>query len=105
MVRLPEWIPREAERFAEDAKMDPSNCLMEILAFRENQEGIRIRRSPCDYVEHLPWVLERVFPRTLCGPGNDEQGRCASSGVRGSDGRCVSSGVRQSGDPGDGPEP
>jgi hypothetical protein len=96
---------REAERFAENAKMDLSNCLMEILTLREDQEGIRIRRSPGDYVEHLPWVLKRVFPRTLCGPGNDEQGRCACSGVRGSDGRCVSSGVRQNGDPGGGPEP
>jgi hypothetical protein len=98
-------VRREAERFAEDAKMDPSNCLMETLALRENQEGIRIRRSPGDYAEHLPWVLERVFLQTLCGPGNDEQGRCASSDVRGSGGRCVSSGVRQSGDPGGGPEP
>ncbi len=41
--------------------MDPGNCLMEILALRENQEGIRIRRSPGDYVEHLPWVLKRSF--------------------------------------------
>jgi hypothetical protein len=32
-------------RFAEDAKMDPSNCLMEALVLGENQEGIRIRRS------------------------------------------------------------
>jgi hypothetical protein len=39
-------VRREAERFAEDAKMDPGNCLMEILALKENQEGIRIRRSP-----------------------------------------------------------
>jgi hypothetical protein len=38
-------VRREAERFAEDAKMDPSNCLMEILTLKENQEGIRIRRS------------------------------------------------------------
>ncbi len=47
-------VRREAERFAEDAKMDPGNCLMEILALKENQEGIRIRRSPGDCVEHLP---------------------------------------------------
>ncbi len=39
-------VRREAVRFAEDAKMDPSNCLMETLVLRENQEGIRIRRSP-----------------------------------------------------------
>ncbi len=70
-------------RFAEDAKMDPSNFLMETMVLRENQEGIRIRRSPGDYAEHLPWVLERVFLQTLCGPGNDEQGRCASSDVPG----------------------
>jgi hypothetical protein len=98
-------VRREAERFAEDAKMDPSNCLMEILALRENQEGIRIRRNPGDYVELLPWVLKRIFLQTLCRPGNDEQGRCASSEVRESGGRSVSSGVRQSGDPGGGPEP
>jgi hypothetical protein len=59
---------------------------MEILTLKENQEGIRIRRSPGDYVEHLPWVLKRVFPRTLCRPVNDEQGGCASSKGRGSDG-------------------
>jgi hypothetical protein len=98
-------VRREAERFAEDAKMDPSNCLMEILTLKQNQEGIRIRESPGDCVERLPWVLKRVFPRTLCRPVNDEQGGCASSKVRGSDGRCASSGVRQSGDPGGGPEP
>jgi hypothetical protein len=98
-------VRREAERLAEDTKMDPSNCLMEILTLKENQEGIRIRRSPGDYVEHLPRVLKRVFPRTLCRPVNDEQGGCASSKVRGSDGQCASSGVRQSGDPGGGPEP
>ncbi len=68
-------VRREAERFAGDAKMSPGNCLMEILTLKENQEGIRIRRSPGDYVEHLPWVLKRVFPWTLCGPGNDEQGQ------------------------------
>jgi hypothetical protein len=67
-------VRREAVRFAEDAKMDPSNCLIETLVLRENQEGIRIRRSPGGYTEHLPWVLERVFLQTLCGPGNDEQG-------------------------------
>ncbi len=66
-------VRREAESLNEDAKMDPSNCLMEILALRENQEGIRIRRSPDNYAEHLPWVLERVFLQTLCGPANDEQ--------------------------------
>jgi hypothetical protein len=98
-------VRREAERFAGDAKMSPGNCLMEILALKENQEGIRIRRSPGNYVEHLPWVLKCVFPRTLCGPVNDEQGGCASSKVRGGDGRCMSSGVRQGGDPGGGPEP
>jgi hypothetical protein len=98
-------VRKEAERFAGDAKMSPGNCLMEILALKENQEGIRIRRSPGDYVEHLSWVLKCVFPRALCGPVNDEQGGCASSKVRGSNGRCVSSGVRQSGDPGGGPEP
>jgi hypothetical protein len=76
-------VRREAVRFAEDAKMDPSNCLMETLVLRENQEGIRIRRSPGDYAKHLPWVLERVFLQTLCGLGNDEQGQCASSDVRG----------------------
>jgi hypothetical protein len=70
---------REAESFAEDAKMNPSNCLMETLVLRENQEGIRIRRSPGDYAEHLPWVLEHVFLQTLCGPGNDEQGRCPTA--------------------------
>jgi hypothetical protein len=58
--------------------MDPGNCLMETLALREIQEGIRIRGSPGDYVEHLPWVLKRVFLRTLCGPGNDEQGAQAA---------------------------
>ncbi len=73
-------------RFAEDAKMDPSNCLMETLALREIQEGIRIRRSPGNYAKHLPWVLERFFLQTLCGPGNDEQGRCASSDVLGNGG-------------------
>jgi hypothetical protein len=83
-------VRREAVRFAEDSKMDPSNCLMETLVLRENQEGIRIRRSPGDYAKHLPWVLERVFLQTLCGPVNDEQGRCASSDVRGNGGRCVS---------------
>jgi hypothetical protein len=72
-------VRREAVRFAEDAKMDPSNCLMETLVLRENQEGIRIRRSPGDYAEHLPWVLEHVFLQTLCGPGNDEQGRCPTA--------------------------
>jgi hypothetical protein len=98
-------VRRKAERFAEDVKMDPSNCLMKTLVQRENQEGVRIRRSPGDYTKHLPWVLGRVFPQTLCGPSNNEQGRCASSDVRGDSGRCVSSGVRQSGDPGGGPEP
>jgi hypothetical protein len=85
--------------------MDPSNCLMKTLVLRENQEGVRIRRSPGDYTKHLPWVLGRVFPQTLCGPSNNERGRCASSNVRRDSGRCVSSGVRQSGDPGGGPEP
>ena len=69
--------------------MDPSNCLMEILTLKEKQEGIRIRRSPGDYVAHLPRVLKKVFPRTLRRPVNDEQGGCASSKVRGSDGRCA----------------
>ena len=67
-------VRNEAGRFAEDAKMDPSNWLVETLTLKENQEGIRIRRSPGDFVEHLPGVLERVFLQTLCGPGNDEQG-------------------------------
>jgi hypothetical protein len=83
-------VRREAVRFAEDAMMDPSNCLMETLVLRENQEGIRIRRSPGDNTKHLPWVLERVILQTLCGPSNDEQGQCASSNVRGNGGRCVS---------------
>jgi hypothetical protein len=86
-------VRREAVRFAEEAKMDPSNCLMETLVLRENQEGIRIRRSPGDYAKHLPWVLKRVFLQTLCGPCSGEQGRR------------VSSGVRECGDPGGGPEP
>jgi hypothetical protein len=93
-------VRREAERLAEDTKMDPSNCLMEILTLKEKREGIRIRRSPGDYVARLPWVLEHVFPRTLCRSVNDKQGGCASSKVRESDGQCASSGVRQSGDPG-----
>jgi hypothetical protein len=83
-------VRRGAVRFAEDAKMDPSNCLMETLVLRENQEGIRIRRSPGDCAKHLPWVLERVFLQTSCGPCSGEQGRCASSDVRGNSGRCVS---------------
>ncbi len=83
-------VRREAERFVEDAKMDPSTCLMETLVLRENQEGVRIRRSPGDYTKHLPWVLGCVFPQTLCGPSNDEQGRHASSDVWGNSGRCVS---------------
>ncbi len=83
-------VRRKAERFAEDAKMDPSNCLMKTLVLRENQEGVRIRRSPGDYTKHLPWVLGRVFPQTLCGPSDDKQGRCASSDVQGNGGRCVS---------------
>jgi hypothetical protein len=78
---------------------------MEILVLRENQEGIRIRRSPGNYAEHLPWVLEYVFLQTLCGSCNHKQGRCPSSDVQGNGGRCISSGVRQSGDPGTGPEP
>jgi hypothetical protein len=45
--------------------VDPSNCLMETLVLRENQEGVRIRRSPGDYAKHLPWDLERVFLQTL----------------------------------------
>jgi hypothetical protein len=83
-------VRREAKRFAEDAKLDPSNCLMKTLDLRENQEGLRIRRSPGDYTKHLPWVLGRVFPQTFCGPSDDEQGRCASSNVQGNGGRCVS---------------
>jgi hypothetical protein len=79
---------REAERLAMDAKMDPDNCLMETLVLRENQEGVRIRRSPGDYNKHLPWVLKHVFLQ--CGPSNDEQGRGASSDVQGNGGRCVS---------------
>jgi hypothetical protein len=66
---------------------------MKTLVLRENQEGVRIRTSPGDYTKHLPWVLGLVFPQTLCGPSNNEQGRCASCNVR------------QSGDPGGGPEP
>ncbi len=121
-------VRRDAVRFAEDAKMD-RQLPDETLVHRENQEGIRIRRSPGDYAKHLPWVLERVFLQTLCGPGNDEQGRCASSDVRGNSGRrvsgsepgsrdqcvrskargdrgrCASSDVPGSGDPGGGPEP
>ncbi len=96
---------RKAERFAEEAKMDPSNCLMKTLVLRENQEGVRIRRSPGDYTKHLPWVLGRVFQQTLCGPSDDKQGPCASSDVQGDGGQCVSSSARQSGDPGGGPEP
>ncbi len=89
------------------ATSDPMSSIlgMEILTLKENQEGIRIRRSPGDFVEHLPRVLKKVFPQTLCRPVNDEQGGCASSKVRGSDGRCASSGVLQSGDPGRRPEP
>jgi hypothetical protein len=86
-------VRREAVRFAEDAKVDPSNCLMETLFLRENQEGVRIRRSPGDYAKHLPWALERVFLQTLCGPCNGEQGRCVSSDVRGNGGRCMSGDV------------
>jgi hypothetical protein len=86
-------VRREAVRFAEDAKMDSSNCLMETLVLRENQEEIRIRRSPGDYAKHLPWVLERVFLQTLCGPCNGKQGRCASSDVRGNSSRCVNGDV------------
>jgi hypothetical protein len=98
-------VRRKAERFAEDVKMDPSNCLMKTLVQRENQEGVRIRRSPGNCTKHPPRVLGRVFPQTLCGPSNNEQGRCASSDVRGDSGRRVSSGVRQSGDPGGRLEP
>ncbi len=43
-------VRNEAGRSAEDAKMDPSNWLVEILTLKENQEGIRIRRSPGDFV-------------------------------------------------------
>ncbi|MFN9908954.1 MAG: hypothetical protein ACK56F_23000, partial [bacterium] len=49
-------VRNEAGRFAEDAKMDPSNWLVEILTLKEKQEGIRIRKSPGDYVAHLPRV-------------------------------------------------
>jgi hypothetical protein len=56
----------------------------------EEEEGIMIRRSPGDYTKHLPWVPERVFLQTLCGLGNDKQGRCASSDVGGNGGRCLS---------------
>ncbi len=36
-------VRREAERLAEDTKMDPSNCLMEILTFKEKVSF----RGPC----------------------------------------------------------
>ncbi len=45
-------VRREAERFAEDAKMDPGNCLMETLALREprrnqdQEEPRRLCRAP-----------------------------------------------------------
>jgi hypothetical protein len=61
-------VRREAVRFAEDAKMDPNNCLMATLFLRENQEEIRIRRSPGNYAKHIPQVLECVFLQTSCGP-------------------------------------
>jgi hypothetical protein len=63
---------------------------MKTLVLRENQEGVRIRRSPGDYTKHLPWVLGRAFPQTLCRLSDDEQGRCTSSDVQGNGGRCVS---------------
>jgi hypothetical protein len=78
-------VRRKAVRFAEDAKVDPSNCLMETLVLRENQEGVRIRRT-------MPSTFPgswNVFLQTLCGPCNSEQGRHASSDVRGNCGRCV----------------
>jgi hypothetical protein len=98
----------------EAAKVDPRDCLMETLVLRENQEGIRIRRTnnPCDHAKHLP--------RTICGRCDDGQAqretvtrssdRCRSSNVRrssnlrgsgdvcGSGDRCASSKVRGSGD-------
>jgi hypothetical protein len=96
---------KEFQGSRHNMKEDPGSCLMKTLVLRENQERVRIRRSPGDYTKHLPWVLGRVFQQTLCGLSDDEQGRCASSDVRGDSGRCVSSGVRQSSDPGGGPEP
>jgi hypothetical protein len=85
-------------RFAEDAKVDPSNCLMETPVLRENEEGIRIiRRSPGDYAKHLPWVLECVFLQTSCGSHNDEQGRCVSSDAQENSNQRESSDVRGNG--------
>jgi hypothetical protein len=90
--------------------------LMETLVLRENQEGIRIRRTnnPGDYAKHLPRVLERVFLQTICAQCDDGQAqpetvtrssdRCRSSHVRrssnlrGSGDRCTSSKVQGSGD-------
>jgi hypothetical protein len=89
--------------------VDPSDCLMETLVLRENQEGIRIRRSPGNYAKHLPRVLECVFLQTLCGLHDDGQAQpdsvtsnsnmrengdqCVSSDVLGSGSQCVSSDV------------
>jgi hypothetical protein len=64
-------------------------------------------RRPCRgrLPSHGPRPCPCPLPlQTLCGPGNDKQGRCPSSEVQGNGGRCVSSDVRQSGDPGGGPE-
>jgi hypothetical protein len=94
--------PTEGQLAAtEAAKVDPSNCLMETPVLRENQKGIRNRRTTnqSDFAQQCPRALEYVFLSTLCGPRYNRQAQpesvSMSSDVRGSCDQRVSSDVRE----------
>jgi hypothetical protein len=54
--RREDQLSRKDRRYPDPEGTDPSDCLMETLARREDQERIRIRRAtcPCDYAKCLP---------------------------------------------------